>query len=114
MKKLLFLMLLVLGVASCKSDQYVLSESELKVYQFELRSKSVYRGPTEIARLTSLEWEYYNGDIVEELSLELIHQMSVKDVEILLRFLHTKFPDKKIEVNMDHIWDEFQKHEQLN
>ena len=55
-----------------------------------------------IAHVTSIEWEYFKGELVREISVTTKNHMSDNDVIDMIKFLHSKYPDFKIEVNNDN------------
>ena len=55
-----------------------------------------------IAHVTSIEWEYFNDKLVREISVTTKNHMSDNDVIDMIKFLHSKYPDFKIEVNNDN------------
>lgn len=55
-----------------------------------------------IAHVTSIEWEYFKGKLVREVSVTTKSHMKDKDIIDMIKFLHSKYPDFKIEVNNDN------------
>jgi hypothetical protein len=45
-----------------------------------------------------MEWELYKGEIVQEISVTID---KVVDLESLIKFIHTRIPSAKIEINFD-------------
>ena len=55
-----------------------------------------------IAHVTSIEWEYFKGKLVREVSVTTKNHLKDKDIIDMIKFLHSKYPDFKIEVNNDN------------
>ena len=53
-----------------------------------------------VARLSSTEWELYRNHLTREISV-VTSFSSDEDMKEVLRFVHTKFPNDKIEINED-------------
>ena len=62
-----------------------------------------------IAHVTSIEWEYFKGELVREVSVTTKNHMKDNDIIDMIKFLHSKYPDFKIEVNNDGT-DKFYEH----
>lgn len=98
-KHILFALLSFLFVVtSCKTkkDTFVLPQEEYD--KFSLKGNEVLYEGTAVANFDVLEFEYYNGKLVKEYSLVQYTNYSNELSEKILRFMHMKFPDDKIEL----------------
>ena len=99
MKKLTIFLLLIVGFTSCKTDEYLLTPQQLEESPFSMRGHNIYINDTiQVATFTSMEWELYKGEIVQEISVSID---TAVDLEALIKYLHTRIPRSKIEVNFD-------------
>ena len=99
MKNLIIFLFLTLGFVSCRTDKYLLTPEQLKESPFSMRGHHIYINDTiQVATFTSMEWELYKGEIVQEISVSID---TAVDLEALIKYLHTRIPRSKIEVNFD-------------
>ena len=49
-----------------------------------------------IAHVTSIEWEYFKGKLVREVSVTTKNHMKDKDIIDMIKFLHSKYPDLQL------------------
>lgn len=105
MKNLIVIALAVL-LTSCATDKYLLSSEEMNKSPFSIEGHTVKKGNEVIGRITSTEIEIdAKGNMVKEFSFTLENMGKSAETEALLKFLHTKFPNKKIEINLDGVLD---------
>jgi hypothetical protein len=106
----LIIALLAVSLFSCKTneqlltanttDQYLLTDEELSNSRFSTSGEYVLvDGVYRVGTFTAMEWELYQGVLVQEVSVTL-DDLSV-DIEALIKYLHTIMPRAKIEVNTD-------------
>jgi hypothetical protein len=98
-RKIIFIALsFVLLATSCasKKDTFVLPQEEYD--KFSLKGNEVFYEGVAVANFDILEFEYYNGKLVKEYSLMQYTTYSNELSEKILRFMHMKFPDDKIEL----------------
>ena len=62
-----------------------------------------YRGGDIAFIKTSMESEMYKGQLVNEVSISLLNIAEVEELE-LMKYLHTRMPEVKIELNKDLIF----------
>jgi hypothetical protein len=98
-KRYLYLLLAVmLTVASCKTkkDTFVLSPEEFE--KFSTRGYEVLYEGKPVASFEILELEYFKGELIKEYSLEQYSPYPTELSEKILRYMHMRYPDAKIEV----------------
>lgn len=104
MKKILNTLLLTLvGAAfltSCMSSKYYMGEAEVAEKKYSINGWNILKDGAIVGTLSSTEWEIYKNNIVQEISVKTSFT-SDKAMQEIARFVHSKFPDHKIEVNDD-------------
>lgn len=102
MKKIVFALAL-LAFTSCTTNKYLMTDEEIKYSGLHIKYTDIFKGDTKIAELGSYEYEIYKGKFVKELSVSVVSWQYVEEMEDLIKFLHTRFPEDKIEVNIDQL-----------
>lgn len=78
-----------------------MSEQEIKEKGIKVTDRIVYTEDTiAVAKITSFEHECYKGDCITEISITMNRKYSSASNEIM-RYVYTKHPDAKIEINYD-------------
>lgn len=95
-----FLVVSVLYLQSCASKKYIMSDEEIATKGYSIRNWDVVRNDTVVGHLTSTEWELYRNHLTREISISTGFS-SDSEMQEILRFVHTKFPNDKIEINED-------------
>jgi hypothetical protein len=97
MKKLAFIALIFLF--SCKVNKIDIPRlTDKEVAEYTIQNDTVYLRNEKIAYLSLIEWEYYRGNLVQEISL-VQYDMSAQDETLrLMAFVRKKHPKSKIEV----------------
>lgn len=97
-KVLYLLIALMLGMASCKTkkDTFVLSPEEFE--KFSTQEYEVFYEGKPVANFQILELEYFKGELIKEYSLEQYSPYPNELSEKILRYMHMRYPDAKIEV----------------
>ena len=97
MKKLAFIALIFLF--SCKVNKIDIPRlTDKEVAEYTIQNDTVYLRNEKVAYLSLIEWEYYKGNLVQEISL-VQYDMSAKDETLrLMEFVRKKHPKSKIEV----------------
>lgn len=99
--KFFFMLLSLLLIAtSCASKKYLMSDEEIAAKGYSIRNWDVVRNDTVVGHLTSTEWELYRNHLTREISISTGFS-SDSEMQEILRFVHTKFPNDKIEINED-------------
>jgi hypothetical protein len=104
MKKLL-LIGLVGAIFSCSTskDIYLLTEKEMSeskyfTYKDSIRLKS---DSSFVGKINNIEWELFNNKLYPEVSISVDSFISGEDAEDIIKYVHTKQPRVKIELNYD-------------
>jgi hypothetical protein len=97
MKKLAFIALIFLF--SCKVNKIDIPRlTDKEVAEYTIKNDTVYLRNEKVAYLSLIEWEYYKGNLVQEISL-VQYDMSAQDETLrLMAFVRKKHPKSKIEV----------------
>jgi len=97
MKKLAFIALIFLF--SCKVNKMDIPRlTDKEVAEYTIQNDTVYLRNEKVAYLSLIEWEYYRGNLVQEISL-VQYDMSAQDETLrLMAFVRKKHPKSKIEV----------------
>jgi hypothetical protein len=103
MKKLLLFMSVLL-LTSCATDKYLLSTEEMEKSPYRTEGNKVMKGDEVIGKVSSTEIEIdKKGNRTQEISITLTGFDQVGEADEVIKFLHTKYPNKKIEVNLDGV-----------
>jgi hypothetical protein len=97
MKKLAFIALIFLF--SCKVNKIDIPRlTDKEVAEYSIQNDTVYLRNEKVAYLSLIEWEYFKGKLVQEISL-VQYDMSAQDETLkLIAFVRKKHPKSKIEV----------------
>jgi hypothetical protein len=82
-----------------------MSETEITEKGYSIDKWSIKKDGTTIAKVTSHEFELQNNKLVKELSITVMSIAQTSDIEDIIKFIHTKYPKLKIEVNYDSLID---------
>jgi hypothetical protein len=85
---------------SCASKKYIMSDEEISSKGYTIQNWDILKNGTVVARLSSTEWELYRNHLSREISVVTSYS-SDDEMQEILRFVHTKFPNDKIEINED-------------
>jgi hypothetical protein len=85
---------------SCASKKYIMSDEEISTKGYSIQNWDILKNGTVVARLSSTEWELYRNHLSREISVVTSYS-SDEEMKEVLRFVHTKFPNDKIEINED-------------
>ena len=97
MKKLAFIALIFLF--SCKVNKIDIPRlTDKEVAEYTIQNDTVYLRNEEIAYLSLIEWEYYTGRLVQEISLVQCNTSEQEETLKLIAFVRKKHPKSKIEV----------------
>ena len=97
MKKLAFIALIFLF--SCKVNKIDVPRlTDKEVAEYTIQNDTIYLRNEKVAYLSLIEWEYFKGKLVQEISL-VQYDMSAQDETLkLIAFVRKKHPKSKIEV----------------
>jgi len=97
MKKLAFITLIFLF--SCKVNKIDIPRlTDKEVAEYTIQNDTVYLRNEKIAYLSLIEWEYYRGNLVQEISLVQYDMSAQEETLKLMAFVRKKHPKSKIEV----------------
>jgi len=97
MKKLTFILLIFLFSCNVnKMDVPRLTDKEASEYT--IRQDTIYLRNEKVAYLSLIEWEYYKGKLVQEISLIQYDRSAQDETLKLIAFVRKKHPKSKIEV----------------
>ena len=85
---------------SCAANKYLMSAEEMSSKGYTMENWEILKNGTVVARLSSTEWELYRNHLSREISVVTSYS-SDEEMKEVLRFVHTKFPNDKIEINED-------------
>ena len=85
---------------SCASNQFIMTDEEISTKGYTIQNWDILKNGVAVARLSSTEWELYRNHLTREISV-VTSFSSDEDMKEVLRFVHTKFPNDKIEINED-------------
>jgi hypothetical protein len=98
MKKLLILIGLILFLSCNVNKEGIPKMTGKEAAEYSIQNDTIYFRNEKIAYLNLIEWEYYRGKLVQELSL-IQYDMSAQDETLkLIAFVRKKHPNSKIEV----------------
>ena len=75
-------------------------DDEITEKKYTIEGWDILKNGVVVGTLTSTEWELYKNNFVNEISIQTSFTSDAEMQEIA-RFVHTKFPDSKIEINDD-------------
>jgi len=97
MKKLTFILLIFLFSCNVnKMDVPRLTDKE--VAEYTIQNDTIYLRNEKVAYLSLIEWEYYKGKLVQEISLIQYDRSAQDETLKLIAFVRKKHPKSKIEV----------------
>ena len=110
MKKLIFILplLFIFSCASYKAkkkkkeidEEMTLTQEELERYRSS--NDTIYYDNKAKAYVSNIEWEYLPGDELRmEISVTLINKFGDSDVHGIIKYIHHKHDDAKVELNYD-------------
>ena len=95
------ILLLVILLTSCTS--YKLTKKQINQKGYEVAGWDVLQKGHCVANIREMEWDLYEGKLVREITMTICDPKARdNDVIDIIKFMHTKYPDYKIEVNRDN------------
>lgn len=98
MKKLLTLIGLILFLSCNVNKEGIHKMTNKEAAEYTIQNDTVYLRNEKIAYLSLIEWEYYKGKLVQELSLVQYDKSAQNETLRLIAFVRKKHPKSKIEV----------------
>lgn len=96
----LFSFALSLVLTSCMSPKHYMKDDEIAEKKYSIDGWNILKNGVVVGTLTSTEWELYKNNFVKEISIRTSFT-SDEEMQEIGRFVHSKFPKSKIEVNDD-------------
>lgn len=96
----IIVMMSILVFASCGAGKLMMSDETIAELGYSVDGWNVVKNGEVVGVLSSTEWELYGNNLVREISVATSFTND-EDMKEIAMFLHTKFPDAKIEVNDD-------------
>lgn len=104
MKRIIPILLLAgLMLTGCASKKFLMSDEEIAEKGYAFDGWNITLNNKVIGTFNNTEWELYKNDLRREVSVTSKIKLTDQDVKNLIRFMHTKFPEYKIEVNFDDV-----------
>jgi hypothetical protein len=104
MRKLILpIITLMFVITSCANKSLMLSKEEANDYYLESWTVNCAKDSSVIATVSSWEWELYKGKMIQEISVTAEPGSNGHEIYMIARYLHTRYPKAKIEVNYDKI-----------
>lgn len=85
---------------SCGSSKHLMSDEEIDSKGYSIHVRDILKNGVIVARISSAEWELYRNHLTREISIVTSFSTD-EEMKEVLRFVHTKFPNDKIEINED-------------
>jgi hypothetical protein len=98
MKKLLTLIVIILFISCNVNKEGIPKMTDKEAAEYTIQNDTIYLRNEKIAYLNLIEWEYYRGKLVQELSLVQFDKSAQDQTLKLIAFVRKKHPKSKIEV----------------
>ena len=98
MKKLLTFIGLILFISCNVNKEGIPKITNKEASEYTIQNDTIYFRNEKIAYLSLIEWEYYRGKLVQELSLVQYDRSAQDETLKLIAFVRKKHPKAKIEV----------------
>lgn len=98
MKNLLTLIGLILFLSCNVNKEGIPKITNKEAAEYTIQNDTIYLRNEKIAYLSLIEWEYYRGKLVQELSLVQYDKSAQNETLRLIAFVRKKHPKTKIEV----------------
>ena len=98
MKKLLTLISVIFLFSCNVNKEGIPKMTDKEAAEYTIQNDTIYFRNEKIAYLNLIEWEYYMGNLVQELSLVQYYKSEQDETLKLISFVRKKHPKAKIEV----------------
>jgi hypothetical protein len=98
MKTLLTLVGLILFLSCNVNKEGIPKMTDKEAAEYSIQNDTIYFRNEKIAYLNLIEWEYYTGRLVQEISLVQLDKSAQDETLRLIAFVRKKHPKAKIEV----------------
>ena len=77
--------------------------SEIHKYQKKVDGWDIIKNGQCVANIREMEWELYQGKLTREITMTICDPKTRdKDLIEIIKFVHTRYPEYKIEVNREN------------
>ena len=95
------LLISTLFLFSCSS--YKMNNREIKNLKYEVDGWDIIKDGQCVANIREMEWELYQGKLTREITMTICDPKTRdKDLIEIIKFVHTRYPEYKIEVNREN------------
>jgi len=98
MKKLLTLISVIFLFSCNVNKEGIPKMTDKEAAEYSVQNDTIYFRNEKIAYLNLIEWEYYTGRLVQEISLVQFDRSAQDETLKLIAFVRKKHPKAKIEV----------------
>ena len=98
MKTLLTLVGLIFFLSCNVNKEGIPKMTDNEAAEYSIQNDTIYFRNEKIAYLSLIEWEYYTGRLVQEISLVQFDKSAQDETLRLIAFVRKKHPKSKIEV----------------
>jgi hypothetical protein len=98
MKKLLTLISVIFLFSCNVNKEGIPKMTDKEAAEYTIQNDTIYLRNEKIAYLSLIEWEYYTGRLVQEISLVQFDKSAQEQTLKLIAFVRKKHPKSKIEV----------------
>ncbi len=98
MKKLLTLISVIFLFSCNVNKEGIPKMTDKEATEYSVQNDTIYFRNEKIAYLNLIEWEYYTGRLVQEISLVQFDKSAQEQTLKLIAFVRKKHPKAKIEV----------------
>jgi hypothetical protein len=98
MKKLLTLIAVIFLFSCNVNKEGIPKMTDKEATEYSVQNDTIYFRNEKIAYLSLIEWEYYTGRLVQEISLVQFDRSAQEQTLKLIAFVRKKHPKSKIEV----------------
>lgn len=99
MKRLIIILCGIIALTSCNVGKTKINKiTKQEMSEYNIVQDTVFHNNEKIAYLNLIEWEYFNGKLVQEISIVQFKQYEQDKTIKLISYIHQKHPDAKIEI----------------
>jgi hypothetical protein len=99
MKKSTIILCGVIALMSCNITKPKIGKiSKKEMSEYSIVQDTIFHNNEKIAYLNLIEWEYFNGKLIQEISIVQFDQSAQDKTIKLIAYVHKKHPRAKIEV----------------
>jgi hypothetical protein len=99
MKKSIIFLCGIITLMSCNVRKTKINKiTKQEMSEYNIVQDTIYHNNEKIAYLNLIEWEYFNGKLVQEISVVQFNQSEQHKTIKLISFIHKKHPNAKIEI----------------